>query len=91
MILDANIHSYQQSLLACSSVYIARKMTGATELWDDTLHYYTSYPETKVRECAEYVNQRLKLTRASTTLRAIEKKYSLAKFGQVTSIPLVDL
>jgi len=91
MILDANIHTFQQSLLACSSVYIARKMTGSTELWDETMHYYTSYPESKVRECAEYVNQRLKITRASTTLRAIEKKYSLAKFGQVTSISLVEL
>jgi len=93
MLLDMNMHAYQPSLLACSSVYIARKMTSPsnTKLWDESLHYYTSYPEEKVKECAKYVNQRLMATRASTTLRAVEKKYSLAKFGQVTSIQLVDL
>jgi len=90
MLLDCNIHSFQPSLIAASSVYIARKMTGCTRLWDDTLTYYTSYPESKVSECAQYVNQRLISTRASLTLRAIEKKYSLPKFGSVTNIELVE-
>jgi len=90
MLLDVNVHTHPPSLVAATSVFIARKMTGQKELWNPTLEHYTSYTEKKIRECADYVNARFKSTRGSS-LKAIEKKYSLAKFGQVTVIPLTDM
>jgi len=90
MLLDVNVHIHPASLIAAGSVYIARKMTGQKNLWNATLEHYTSYPEEEVRTCALFMNTRLKSTRGSS-LKAIEKKYSLPKFGQVTVIPLVDL
>jgi len=90
MLLDVNIHTYPPSIIAATAVFIARKMSGNKELWNATLEKYTTYSEKEIRGCAEFVNGRLKATRGSS-LKAIEKKYSLAKFGQVTGIALVDV
>jgi len=90
MLLDVNIHTYPPSIIAATAVFIARKMSGNKELWNATLEKYTTYSEKEIRGCVEFVNGRLKATRGSS-LKAIEKKYSLAKFGQVTGIALVDV
>eukprot|EP01123_Difflugia_compressa_P012416 TRINITY_DN529_c0_g1_i1.p1 TRINITY_DN529_c0_g1~~TRINITY_DN529_c0_g1_i1.p1 ORF type:complete len:466 (+),score=104.83 TRINITY_DN529_c0_g1_i1:1512-2909(+) len=90
-LLDCDIHTYPPSIIAAASVYIARKMTGESSLWNPTMEHYTSYSETEVVEASQFVNTTLKTIKGSTTLKAIEKKYSMVKFGQVTNIPLVDM
>jgi len=90
MLLEAKLLKFPPSLIAASSVYLGRAMTQKLPLWTGTLEHYSTYDESKVRACAEEMNEFLKRVNKSS-LKAIKKKYSSPKFGQVSEIPLVDL
>jgi cyclin B len=90
VLIDVKFLKYLPSLLAAASVYLGRAMTGKTPLWTSTLHFYTTYSESVVRECALEMNELLKKSHSSS-LKAIRKKYSSPKFGQVAELSLIDL
>jgi len=90
VLIDVKFLKYPPSLQAAASVYLGRAMTGKTPLWTSTLEHYSTYSENVVRECALEMNDLLKKS-TSSSLKAIRKKYSLAKFGQVAELPLVEL
>lgn len=90
MLIDVKLLKYAPSLIAAASVYLARAMTQRTPLWTPTLEHYSTYAEGVVRECAIEMNELLKKSQKSS-LKAIKKKYSLPKFGQVAELPLVEL
>jgi len=90
MLIDVKLLKYPPSLVAASSVYLARAMTHKTPLWNATLEHYSTYGEVKVRECALDMNELLKKAHKSS-LKAIKKKYALPKFCQVADIPIVTL
>jgi len=90
VLIDVKFLKYPPSLQASASVYLGRAMTGKSPFWTSTLEYYSTYAEPIVRECAVEMNELLKKS-TNSTLKAIRKKYSLAKFGQVAELPLVDL
>jgi hypothetical protein len=90
VLIDVKFLKYPPSLLAAASVYLGRAMTGKSPLWNSTLHHYSTYADSMVRDCALEMNELLKKSHSSS-LKAIRKKYSLPKFGQVSELPLVDL
>jgi len=90
VLIDIRFLKYLPSLLAAASVYLGRAMTDKSPLWTPTLQHYSTYPESVVRDCALDMNELLQKSHSSS-LKAIRKKYSLPKFGQVADIPLVDL
>jgi hypothetical protein len=90
-LLDINLLKYAPSLISAASVYLGRAMVGKVPSWTPTLEYYTTYKESKVRECACALNGFLKKTQKSTSLKAIKKKYSTEKFGKVSEISLVEI
>jgi len=92
VLIDIKFLKYAPSLLAAASVYLGRAMIGKSPLWTPTLYHYSTYSEAVVRECALEMNDLLKKMRNSNaTLKAIWKKYSQPKFGQVAELPLVEL
>jgi hypothetical protein len=90
VLIDVKFLKYPPSLQAAASVYLGRAMTGKSPLWTPTLEHYSTYAENMVRECAVEMNDLLKKS-TSSSLKAIRKKYSLPKFGQVAELPLVEL
>jgi len=90
VLIDVKFLKYSPSLLASASVYLGRAMTSKSPLWTSTLHYYSTYGESVVRDCALEMNELLRKSHSSS-LKAIRKKYSLPKCGQVAELPLVDL
>jgi len=90
VLIDVKFLKYLPSQLGAASVYLGRAMTGKTPLWTATLHHYSTYSESVVRECALEMNELLKKSHSSS-LKAIRKKYSSPKFGQVAELPLIDL
>jgi len=90
ILIDVKFLIYPPSQQAAASVYLGRAMTGKSPLWTPTLQHYSTYAESTVRECALDMNELLKKS-TNSSLKAIRKKYSLPKFGQVTELPLVDL
>jgi len=90
VLVDVKFLKYPPSLLAASSVYLGRAMTSKSPLWTPGLHHYSTYSESVVRECAKEMNELLRKS-PTLSLKAIRKKYSSPKFGQVAELPLVDL
>jgi len=90
VLIDVKFLKFPPSLQASASVYLGRAMTGKSPLWTPTLEHYSTYAENVVRECAVEMNELLKKS-STSSLKAIRKKYSLAKFGQVADLPLVEL
>jgi len=89
-VLDVKLLKYAPSQIAAAAVYIARAMSGMTPRWPAMLQRYTTLCEAQVRPVAMEMNAHLKKSQRSP-LKAIKKKYSLAKFGDVSSLPTVDL
>jgi len=90
MLIDVKLLKYTPSQIAAGSVYIARLMTQKTPSWTPTLEHYSTYTDAQVLSVAVDMNELLKKAQKSS-LKAIKKKYSTPKFGQVAEIPLVDL
>jgi cyclin B len=90
VLIDVKFLKFAPSLIAAASVYLGRAMTLKTPLWTPTVEHYSTYGETVVRECALEMNDLLKKSHHSS-LKAIRKKYSQPKLGQVAELPLVDL
>lgn len=89
-ILDGTLQSYNlldylPSQIAAAAVLIARKNAGRNA-WSPTLLKYTEYREEDILPIARKV-LRAKAT-ASTTLRAVNHKYSKSKYGRVATIKL---
>eukprot|EP01123_Difflugia_compressa_P007857 TRINITY_DN21_c0_g1_i2.p1 TRINITY_DN21_c0_g1~~TRINITY_DN21_c0_g1_i2.p1 ORF type:complete len:408 (-),score=89.03 TRINITY_DN21_c0_g1_i2:199-1422(-) len=89
MLIDVKLLKYTASQIAAGSVYVARAMTEKQPLWTPTLEHYSGYKEEVVRGVAGEMNEALKKWRNSS-LKAIKKKYSTPKYGQVADIPIVD-
>jgi len=90
MLIDVKLLKYPPSLIAAGSVYLGRAMTQRSPLWTSTLEHYSTYGEQQVRGCALEMNELLKKSQKSS-LKAIRKKYSMPKFGQVAELPVVEL
>jgi len=90
-LLDINLLKYTPSLIAAAAVYLGRAMAGKGPYWTSTLEHYSTYKESKVRECACVFNAFLKKNQKSTSLKAIKTKYSTEKFGKVSEIALVEI
>jgi len=90
-LLDINLLKYTPSLIAAAAVYLGRAMAGKGPYWTPTLEHYSTYKESKVRECACVFNAFLKKNQKSTSLKAIKTKYSTEKFGKVSEIALVEI
>jgi cyclin B len=90
MLIDVKLLKYPPSLIAAGSVYLGRAMTQRIPLWTPTLEHYSTYAEQQVRGCALEMNDLLKKSQKSS-LKAIRKKYSMPKFGQVAELPVVEL
>jgi len=90
VLIDVKFLKYPPSLQAAASVYLGRAMTGKSPLWTSTLEHYSTYSEVQVRESALDMNELLKKS-TNSSLKAIRKKYSSPKFGQVADLPLVNL
>jgi cyclin B len=90
MLIDVKLLKYPPSLIAAGSVYLGRAMTQRIPLWTPTLEHYSTYAESQVRGCALEMNDLLKKSQKSS-LKAIRKKYSMPKFGQVAELPVVEL
>jgi len=90
VLIDIKLLCFLPSEVAAGSVYLARAMTQKSPLWTSNLVHYTSYSEDHVRRVAVEINGLLKKAQKSS-LKAIQKKYALEKFGRVAEIPLIEL
>tara|TARA_R110002050_G_scaffold247175_2_gene384987 strand:+ start:1336 stop:2451 length:1116 start_codon:yes stop_codon:yes gene_type:complete len=90
--------SFLPSLIAASSVYIARKMIVKTPFWNATLAHYTGYSEDDLRACAKSIIYLLKKEAlrdlkskedgGATSVRPATRKYTSSRFFSIAPVAL---
>lgn len=89
-VLDGTLQSYSlmnylPSQLAAAAVFISRRVVGRNS-WSPTLLSYSDYCEEEIMPIARAVLA--ERAESNPELRAVNKKYSSTRYGQVASIPL---
>ena len=89
-ILDGTLQSYHlmnylPSQLAAAAVFIARRVVGRNS-WSPTLLTYSDYCEEEIMPIARMVLA--EKANANPELRAVTKKYSSTRYGQVATFNL---
>lgn len=80
-----NLMNYLPSQLAAAAVFISRRVVGRNS-WSPTLLSYSDYCEEEIMPIARAVLA--ERAESNPELRAVNKKYSSTRYGQVASIPL---
>jgi hypothetical protein len=89
-LLEYKMVSYLPSEIAAASVYIARKMSGVSPAWNDTLEFYTNYSVEEIMPCIKDLNS-LAQKQSTYAYQAIYKKFSSSKLLSVALTPTVDI
>lgn len=83
-LLDMKMLKYKPSMIAASSVLLARIMIGNEQIWTPTLKHYTRYDQTDLYECVREQANLVILNQNSN--QAAYRKYSLVRFDSVAQI-----
>lgn len=83
-LLDIKMLKYKPSMIAASSVLLARIMMGIDELWNSTLQHYTKYEQCELYECVR--DQASLIITNQNSKQAAFRKYSLGRFDSVALI-----
>jgi cyclin B len=79
---------YPTSLIATASIYAALRTLNKNS-WPRALQQHSGYLESEVRDCAAFLAD-LHKSAGSSSLRAVTKKYSSSRLGQVARITPYD-
>ena len=78
------LYQYLPSVIAASSVMLARKMMSAVPSWDSTLEHYTGYKLDDLLPCCRALNE-LRRQQPNTKYSAVYRKYSSTRLLSVAS------
>lgn len=78
---------WKPSLLATTSVYLAKKILKRPNPWCSTIQEHSGYKERLVRECAREICIVLNNVTKKKNYDSVLKKYSTNRFGRVALIP----
>ena len=87
-LLDIKMYNYNPSLIAASSIYVAKKVLKRPHAWSLHLASLIGYDERTVRDCAKEICIYLNLAHTKPEYQSLFKKFSLDKFHGVAKIPL---
>ena len=87
-LLDVKMYMHNPSLIAASSIYVAKKVLKRSSAWSIHLSSLIGYDEKTVRECAKDICLYLNLAATKSEYQSLFKKFSLDKFNGVAKIPL---
>eukprot|EP01001_Neometanema_parovale_P006254 NODE_2627_length_1375_cov_286.179712_g2162_i1.p1 GENE.NODE_2627_length_1375_cov_286.179712_g2162_i1~~NODE_2627_length_1375_cov_286.179712_g2162_i1.p1 ORF type:complete len:313 (-),score=37.26 NODE_2627_length_1375_cov_286.179712_g2162_i1:365-1303(-) len=90
-LMDYKMLKFAPSMVAASSIYLANKCIPSRECWSRTMEHYTGYKSSDLAPC---VADMLAIARNAPNVQktqAIRKKYSYAKFSEVSKLVSFDL
>lgn len=85
---------YPPSVIAASAVHIARTQMNERPTWHSTLEHHTTYSESCIALCIRDIKEMIWSYQngiKSSKLTAVKRKYSKAKFSEVSLIQLSDV
>ncbi len=77
---------WKPSQIACSAIYIAKKVLKRSHAWSEFMCEQTGYDEKAIRECAKELCIILNYARTKPNYQAVYKKFSLVKYMEVAKI-----
>lgn len=82
--------TYPPSKIAAAAVNIALRTLRGTNAWDTKMERYSSYKQSDLTDAVRDIQSFLD-AQPNSNLRAVHKKYSQEKFGQVALLPIANL
>lgn len=87
-LIDIKMLKYKPSMIAASSVLLARIMLNIDDRWTSTLKYYTRYESGDLSECVR--DQAKLIVENQNTKQAAFRKYCLGRFDNVALIKVQE-
>lgn len=84
-LLSYEMICYRPSVVAASSIYLARLTLGIEEPWTPTLEHYSGLTVADLKNCTAQLQQKHRLQK-SAQLKAVREKYNAETFGAVAQI-----
>jgi len=84
-LLDYKFLQYNPSLVGASVVYLANKFLSSNEPWSPVMQHYTGYTVLDMEACCQHLITTVQNAGLQKT-KAVLKKYSLAKHGEVAKL-----
>lgn len=84
-LLDIKMYKYRPSLIACSSIVLARKIMQRPNPWSQTLAASSGYSDSQIRECCRELCYMLG-DKKNTNNVSLFKKFSTAKYLEVAKL-----
>jgi len=88
-LLDYKMLSYLPSLIAASCIYSANQILMIKDTWGRTLEHYSSYKASDLERCTRDLFQLIHSAPNQKT-QAVRRKYSYAKYGEVSKLSQLD-
>ena len=82
------MNRWSPSKIACSSIYLAKKMLKQDQCWNKTMSKHSSYSVKEVRECARFIVMLVNMAPNNNEFKPVFNKYSTKKFLRVAQVPL---
>eukprot|EP01080_Neovahlkampfia_damariscottae_P004426 gene4426-7801_t len=83
-LLEPKMMDFKPSIIACSSIYLARKkLNPDTPAWTKEAVYYSGYSKKDLEECVLIL---VKLLQSDSNLKALHKKYASLKRKSVSNL-----
>ena len=83
-LVEYKLQKYSPSVLACSAIYLANKLT-KRELWSKDLFRNTKYDENDLKSCAKELLI-LFQNAPKSSLKAVNRKFSTTKYFEVAKL-----
>lgn len=87
-LLETKFLDYKPSLVASAAIYLINKIRKRSEAWPDLLVAATGYEEKSLKTCARELCHVLERAEELPNSKALRKKFSSAKFNEVTRVRL---
>ena len=87
-LIEVNMNKWLPSRIACSALYLAKKMLKMPQPWSKDMQNVTQLPERAVRDSARDICMLINLAHQKKIFEPVFKKYSVTKFLRVAAIPV---
>lgn len=87
-LLEVKMNRWMPSRIACSAIYLAKKMLKLEQCWTKTMSKHTNYSVKEVRESARNIVILVNVAPGSSIYKPVFNKYSTIKFHRVARIPV---
>ena len=81
--IEVTMNRWPPSKVACSAIYLAKKMLKQEQCWNKTMSKHSNYSVKEVRECARHLVMLVNAAPTNSEMKPVFNKYSTKKYLRV--------